>query len=1052
MNSRIKAALATRWGRAAGAVLLIATIVGVQFVLPLGFGWTLNARGTALMFSDPLSRTATSEAAYPRDSRLDYFDREKPQKLFPANFPAPRYVPSNCQSGVFAVEFSSGWILQTQLHAPAIVPLSENPLALDAVTQSATGTTYMAVGSEQGGLWLWNISSPFPSEPQKRISAAITSVCFAPDGNTLAVGDSFGIVRIFGIPHLDAKEMPGKHERSVYALAFSKDGTTLASGGFDGKVHIWNMREGEADPPIQDQDGPIYTLSFVGPGKRLATGGYDGRLRIRTLGNAGRVERVISEGIGPIYTVYRGEERFGASNNPYVVFGGWDGVRRTVDSATGPVAYSFSVLPTASIAVSPDGGRLAVSQQGTIRVWNLKDWRNLHFNWPEDLVLADRAGLPGGGGRWDVAFSDDGDWVETGDWHDKYRAYRLNGQERRDARFPEKQRYAGRFAFEVFPAFVLKYGLYAHTIPAAVQQAVYLPGRTWRDVLFGRVPLAGVTRQGEIFTGVATPQVSVYLTELIALGALALGAGFISGRRRLHIRDVNRRVLSPLLSRVEQFLNSAGASFRQEGIDTLRITTIEGKLKAYTPIPLQIFPGHIDESAIPQLLKAAPKNAAVLVYTQQPDAAAMARMIAVRSAQQWVIPIPFPAIDQAALDSNAANGLMREYAERYLPGSDLFADKNAIGDTLSFFGRAELLNTLATDLSNLQSVALFGLRKAGKTSVLRQLRYALSRQPVVEIDLQPYESDPSFAVRLFNELIRQLRARLLSRGSAAPDSQDVFPLDRPPGEVAPVFVERIRQLARALAASGDPLPIICMLDEMERVLPRDHGGVAAFANFNVCFGSLRALCQEQRILSLIVTDVYPDCNRISVWPAAEVGTNPLYSFFKESYLPPFPPSETRHMLESIGMLMNYALPKEVIGRIHELSGGHPFLSRQLASLVYSNQNQDAMYLSKPLRYSGELRDYFAQSIWASFQIRNESAIQDVLAILAQESAGLPEELIVKALVSSHAEDAAWRALTYLTDAGMIQQSEGERFRIAIGLLAQWLTLQGLARELRTVHD
>ncbi|MUG98139.1 hypothetical protein F7734_39855 [Scytonema sp. UIC 10036] len=64
-------------------------------------------------------------------------------------------------------------------------------------------------------------------------------------------------------------------------------------------------------------------------------------------------------------------------------------------------------------------------------------------------------------------------------------------------------------------------------------------------------------------------------------------------------------------------------------------------------------------------------------------------------------------------------------------------------------------------------------------------------------------------------------------------------------------------------------------------------GTQISEEFNACFGALRVLNQEQRQLSLLVADLHPDCNRINKWNKEGVSTNPVFSFFKEIFLPPF---------------------------------------------------------------------------------------------------------------------------------------------------------------------
>jgi hypothetical protein len=55
----------------------------------------------------------------------------------------------------------------------------------------------------------------------------------------------------------------------------------------------------------------------------------------------------------------------------------------------------------------------------------------------------------------------------------------------------------------------------------------------------------------------------------------------------------------------------------------------------------------------------------------------------------------------------------------------------------------------------------------------------------------------------------------------------------------------------------------------------------------------------------------------------------VFSFFKEVFLSPFSTEETTDMLTNIGELMGLEFDKVTPKQIHQQSGGHPFVSRQL---------------------------------------------------------------------------------------------------------------------------
>jgi hypothetical protein len=360
------------------------------------------------------------------------------------------------------------------------------------------------------------------------------------------------------------------------------------------------------------------------------------------------------------------------------------------------------------------------------------------------------------------------------------------------------------------------------------------------------------------------------------------------------------------------------------------------------------------------------------------------------------------------------------------------------------------LNRLQTDLINLQGVGLFGLRKSGKTSTTLQLDSALRSNPVIRVDLQSHGEKTRFGRGLFQEILDKLIARAKSRVEVLTE------LASPPREAASAseivldFQHKVAGLAALLKNAGFDLPIVCCLDEMERILPVPSDPRERVQEFNAVFGALRALSQESRILALLVTDVHPDCNRINHWTQPDTATNPLYSFFKELYLSPFDEEETNRMLSDIGRLMGLRIDEQTQAAIYHQSGGHPYLARQLASLAWEKScgagaseiryAEARQYIEKPFSYSGVLESYLARGIWEDFEKRHSRMEMDVLRSLALS----PDEWVAQSRLASGADAReALNAVIWLVDVGLVarrDQLDVNEYRIAVPLLAQWVAM------------
>jgi hypothetical protein len=326
-----------------------------------------------------------------------------------------------------------------------------------------------------------------------------------------------------------------------------------------------------------------------------------------------------------------------------------------------------------------------------------------------------------------------------------------------------------------------------------------------------------------------------------------------------------------------------------------------------------------------------------------------------------------------------------------------------------------------------------------------------------------------YRAQLFNGILQRLLALIAERAPDLTPHLDEFPTNLSAAELTTRFIQSMEIYAQALEKAGYELPIVCLLDEIERILPQAGDAREKVEEFNACFGALRALIQEQQILGLMVTDVHPDCNRINEWPQEGVPTNPVSNFFKEVFLGPFSEEETTTMITGLGRWMGRRFDDETLARIHYESGGHPFVARQLASLLYTKVTQtqatadgEALvlfssakrYLEEALAYSNVLKHYIPENIWAPLKKRNFDSAMVILKILAanERSDGwLIEPKLREQLGTSFTGNQLLDAFFWLEATGLVLQDEiarPARFRIRISLLAQWLRMDMRKEEIQ----
>jgi len=550
------------------------------------------------------------------------------------------------------------------------------------------------------------------------------------------------------------------------------------------------------------------------------------------------------------------------------------------------------------------------------------------------------------------------------------------------------------------------------------------------------------------------------------------------------LRRKERQILDQFLKVTEQFLEQANARFLEQPVSVfnenkrnLQVVSLPGRLKLYEPLPILLVAEQPTDQDVVKLKNQSTKLsgnsvnvAGIILYVEPPDAVFQMRMAEVRLRDHFVlIPIPFAEVEKAVLEENASTGLIASYADRYLPGADLFDDRNAIGDTLSFFGRSKLLHDLENDLQRGQGIGLFGLRKSGKTSLLLQLGSALRKHPIVHIDLQPYGGKSYFGAEIFNKILQQLSKLLNSQDSQSIKQTKSFLQDISAVSVTTVFIKHVEELAQNLEQAGFEMPLILFLDEIERIFPFDTDPNQKVEEFNAFFGALRDLSQAQRRISLLVADVHPDCNRINNWKQQGVATNPVFQFFKEVFVAPFSLDETKSMLTNIGRLMGREFDDFATEAVHRESGGYPFVARQLASFLCSRipmQEDQEIRLSDIQNYledmpseSATLRSYLRESIWNDLEKRQDIStisnskvsmcILRVLACSEETNSGVSQEALLNKIQNSFTKDEYYDAVLWLENVGLITKKNTEsgsssknrsnhKYLIQMPLLSRWL--------------
>jgi RNA polymerase sigma factor (sigma-70 family) len=248
------------------------------------------------------------------------------------------------------------------------------PLALAFVDQKR-----LVVGSEAGGLRLFDIAANKLLRDYRGLAWAVNVVACSQDGRWLVAGGQDGVFRRWDLESgkLDEHDLPG-HRGPVWCMDLSLDGRVIATGGLDGTVRLWDSASGKAletyQPDWQTPRGLSYVsaVAIVGGGRVVAAAGGDGEIHLRDRQESSQAH----------WTAHRGKvtAMVGCRGGDSLVSAGSDGAVHLWRTSTHEKVLTYEGVheEIRTLAVSRDGERLAgVEANGAVHLWELATGRLL---------------------------------------------------------------------------------------------------------------------------------------------------------------------------------------------------------------------------------------------------------------------------------------------------------------------------------------------------------------------------------------------------------------------------------------------------------------------------------------------------------------------------------------------------------------------------------------------------------------------------------------------------------------------------------------------------
>lgn len=311
---------------------------------------------------------------------------------------------------------------------------------------------------------------------------------------------------------------------------------------------------------------------------------------------------------------------------------------------------------------------------------------------------------------------------------------------------------------------------------------------------------------------------------------------------------------------------------------------------------------------------------------------------------QVVIPFTYKEI----LSKDKDDYFMRNRFKSHFYSRDLFAFEGPLKSDLYFFGRNNLIHSIANRHKSNENSALFGLRKTGKTSVIFSAQRALAKMDAktVFIDCQ----NPSFHRRRWNNALYFIISEIKSQHNlnTGIKTEDKYTEEK----AAETFEKELLRIYSLLEQKN----ILLIFDEIENITfdisPSEHW--SAGYDFIYFWQTLRSLYQKlPDIFSYLIVGTNSMCVET---PTIHGKDNPIFNQVPFTYMEGFDVPQTREMIRKLGRLMGLKFDEIIYGKLTEDFGGHPFLIRHVCSVINKiSPPERPIFVDKTLYEKGKIR-------------------------------------------------------------------------------------------------
>jgi hypothetical protein len=526
------------------------------------------------------------------------------------------------------------------------------------------------------------------------------------------------------------------------------------------------------------------------------------------------------------------------------------------------------------------------------------------------------------------------------------------------------------------------------------------------------------------------------------------------------------RILSSSPKRQRQLPSEAGvveAFFQQSGFGVTGVSDTEllissqlPRYKHYGTIPVYVMKNavvderHIQTIRSKQRKPAQAQALAFLIVNAPLEESAYQAIYHCQTAENFtIIPLSYLLVAKSVRHASCAQQL-EEKMSASTGSSNLYAMSTPVADPLNFFGRTKIMNQLLSAIGQQQQLAVFGAPKIGKTWLFWQLKERLSAHITIYVDLQQLPKSCSYLYRkIIDECARDIGFKYPEL--SLPELQLSW-AGTSHGD-GPKFIHDILALWQCAQQKQAHTQIILLLDGAENLLPDVDSagqcdprqrrasrampdGAQSESGLQAFMATVQQILARQACVTTMLAFASPQALRAPFPKHWRCDRKIALSSLTEE--------QCNGMITALGAQMGLRYPEETLSRLYYETGGHPYVTRQVCSLIAKNVRRSKMIpaagsaadacitvqvrdVELAITEYVEYKSEYLEEFWRQLL----PAEQDVLRMIMQADSCTRHDL-TQCLHAHAARDQQQHILQCLTANDLIEQCEG-KYAMKMGL-------------------